>query len=381
MANYIDYAPGPETWEDHRAFHCAPTIARTAGGRLFAGLMTGGVTESIDNVNIVMMSDDNGDTWTHPILAVYTDFEKKVYHSNIQLWIDPYNRLWVCWAKAPYDENEGYTEGSIRGKMIQFDFKHISGTAALICNDPDADTLVWEGPRDVCDGMLRSQPIVTKSGKWIFPAYDLINERDNYYLRFSDDEGKTFYNVKASSKRGSYCWDETMIYESLDGKMLRYLVRTYANAARASESYDGGKTWTETHNYMPHPSSRVYIGRLPSGLLAMVRNIDGDYRARIGMKVCLSDDEGETWKWELTLDTRTDVSYPDLCAGDGYIYIVYDRERDNSIRLNTETWTSDAAKEILLAKLTEEDIKSGKLAEGSYIQRVITKAGINYVEK
>ena len=49
------------------------------------------------------------------------------------------------------------------------------------------------------------------------------------------------------------------------------------------------------------------------------------------------------------IDERRDVSYPD-CTEDenGNLYIIYDRERYD-------------AKEILMAKVTEEDILAGRL--------------------
>jgi hypothetical protein len=42
----------------------------------------------------------------------------------------------------------------------------------------------------------------------------------------------------------------------------------------------------------------------------------------------ISEDELKTRKGFLILDERNDVSYPDgVEASDGYIYIIYDRER------------------------------------------------------
>lgn len=377
MYSYIDFAPGPETWEEHRAWQGCPTVARTAGGRLFAGWYTGGLLEPcIDNFNVLVRSDDNGETWSHPILAVYSDRENRNRNIDIQLWVDPRNRLWVMWTRSPYPENA--PAATIRTPFVCNYHKEFTGVELLLCCDPDAETLVWEDPRVICGGFLRCKPIVTTSGRYIFPAYDWVHP-DRYYLRFSDDEGQTFYDVPASEKAGTRAFDETMVYETLDGSMLRYLVRTNCGFAGCSESFDGGKTWTATHPYMKYPSTRLYIGRLSSGMLAMVRNIAETERT--GMKVCLSDDEGETWKWELTLDTRPEISYPDLCEGDGYIYIVHDRERCNRSKLNTETWTSEAAKEILLSRVTEEDIRRGTLGDGSFVSRVISKGLIGTVDK
>ena len=81
------------------------------------------------------------------------------------------------------------------------------------------------------------------------------------------------------------------------------------------------------------------------------------------------------------IDTRPGVSYPDLAEGEKErLYIIHDRERDNRAHLNRETWHSEAAKEILLFSVTEEEILRGKIGEGSFIARVISKARIDDVE-
>ena len=101
------------------------------------------------------------------------------------------------------------------------------------------------------------------------------------------------------------------------------------------------------------------------------------------MKILLSDDDGISWKWSLILDDRERVSYPDLCEDEeGNLYIVHDRERDNRIHLDTSTWHSTAAKEILLSRIRIEDIQSGKrVTPGSFVSRVISKALIDEVER
>ena len=99
------------------------------------------------------------------------------------------------------------------------------------------------------------------------------------------------------------------------------------------------------------------------------------------MKVMLSEDDGKTWAGSLTLDTRPGVSYPDLAEdGNGRLYIVHDRERDNRAHLNRETWHSEAAKEILLSSVIEEEILRGRIGKDSFIASVISKARIDYVE-
>ena len=377
MKPYIDLAPGPETWEGHRAWQGCPTIARTRGGRLFAGWYTGGLFEPcIRNFNVLVKSDDGGESWSKPILAVYPDKDRLLRNIDIQLWVDPANRLWVAWTHSPY--HAGDKPATIR---TPFDWnayhKEFTGVEALVCNDPDAETLEWEEPREICFGFLRCKPIVMADGRYLFPAYDWVH-KDRYFLRVSSDAGQTFRDLPAARKFGPRTYDETMAYE-YRGR-LRILTRTVSGCIAYSDSFDGGANWTDTAPYQPAPSTRFYIGWLRCGLLAMVRAVSEE-SDRTGMKIMLSDDGGESWKWQLVLDPRANVSYPDLCEDEaGDIFVIHDRERDNRIGLDNATWTSTAAKEILLSKVTVEDIQSGRLSEGSYLARVISKGLVNTVE-
>jgi hypothetical protein len=121
---------------------------------------------------------------------------------------------------------------------------------------------------------------------------------------------------------------------------------------------------------------RCFVGTLKNGMVAYIRSVSNT--KRIGLKFSLSEDGGKTYPYTLILDERENVSYPELVeAEDGSLYVIYDRERDNRLLKNTETWTSTAAKEILLCKLSVADVVSGTLSDTSYLARVISKAKIN----
>lgn len=375
MNPYIVFNPGEEVLEAHRAWQGCPTIARTKGGRLFAGWYTGGLLEPcIQNYNVLIQSDDGGDTWSAPILAVYSDYENKHRNIDIQLWVDELNRLWVMWTHSPYYETS--VEATIRTPFACDYHREFTGVEALVCNDPDGEELVWEAPRRICGGFLRCKPIISHNGDYIFPAYDWIHE-DQYMLRVSADRGRTFTDLPAAKKPQNRVFDETMVYEV--GQRLHMMARTNLGYFLGAYS-DDRTTWSEPYEYQKAPSARFYISRLSTGQLVYVRNISE--ASRQGLKVCISEDDGATWPYELVLDTRTDVSYPDLAEGEnGVLYIVHDRERDNRYHLNRETWESKAAKEIMLSKVTVADIYAGTLSQGSYAARVISKGGIDFVEK
>ena len=373
---YIHMAPGAEFDVKTRAWQGCPTVAVTKKGRVFAGWYSGGAFEPcIDNYNVLAMSEDGGRTWLDPLLVVGTDHENRMRRIDIQLWMAPGNVLWVMWTLSPYYETS--KRASIKdGWDIDY-HKEFPCTEVMVCKDPDADVLVWEKPRYLCDGFMRCRPIVTKTGRIIAPGYDYAGEK--YLLSLSDDGGKSFRKVYVDGKPEVRVFDEIMPYENEAGR-LRFLARTNTGYYLYSDSFDGGDTWTTAKNYVEATGSRCYMGRLADGSILFVYNAAVD--SRTGMKVMLSQDGGETFPYEMLLDDRENVSYPDVDQDEGgNIYIVYDRERDNRAHLDTENWTSEAAKEILLCKLTVEDIKIGKLSKGSFVRRVIAKGGMDKVER
>ena len=249
-------------------------------------------------------------------------------------------------------------------------------TEVMVCKDPDAEVLVWEKPRMLCNGFMRNKPIVASNKRIIAPAYDY---RDTQYkLRYSDDDGQTFYDVSIDGKPDIKVYDEITVCERQDGK-VRFLARTNRGYYMFSDSFDNGETWNTAEEYEKAPSSRCHFGKLKNGMIAYVRNVSNE--KRIGMKVCISEDGGDTFPYEMILDDRADLSYPDFDEDEfGNIYIIYDRERDNRKKLNKETWVSEAAKEILLCKITVDDVKHNTLSDGSFLRRIISKAKIDVVK-
>ncbi len=373
---YINFSPDESVSEETRIWQGCPTVAVTRGGRIFAGWNSGGELEPcILNYNIFAVSDDDGKTWSDPLLTIGTDFENRMRRIDIQYWITKENHLWVTWVNSPfYETSKPASLKAILTAKIKPDYhKEFLSTMVMVCKDPDADDLVWEKPRYLCDGFLRNKIIETASGRIIAPAYDY--EGDTYTLRISDDGGKTFFTSEAQGKPDRNVFDEICIYEMSPG-VLRFLARTDEKGYMHSHSYDNGDTWEVATRFEDAPSTRIYIGKLKSGRVIYVRNISDTERN--GMKISLSEDGGVTYPWVLVLDERISLSYPDVTEDkDGNIYIVHDRERHNGAGLDRETWTSTAAKEILICKVTEEDIMKGKLSPTSYVGRVISKAKIN----
>ena len=350
----IDNCPGANYQLDNRMWQGCPTILRTPRGRLYAGWYSGGTGEpSPDNYNLLIKSDDDGWHWSNPIAVVASDMKQDYIAIDIQLWLDPLNRMWMF-----------ITQRYLDGKMELADPDHLA-LWAVVCDDPDADELVWSSPQYIANGFLRTQPTVLSNGDWVLCAYNWCHEYHQYSR--SSDQGKTWHNCKAGKKLMPD-FDETMILEKKNGTLLMF-ARDFRSLMVKTESTDlAGSSWSDaSYTRILNARSRFYLRRLNSGRVLLIHNDACDFRRNLVAK--LSDDDGNTWKWQLQLDDaeypERGISYPDAVeAPDGRIFILYDRGRTTN-------------REILMAQISEEDIINGVITrQDSYLKRIISKAPV-----
>lgn len=362
---------------DFRIWQGIPAIERTKKGRLFCTFYSGKTTETLGNFCPLIYSDDDGKTWTEPIATAYDGEMSRCF--DPVLWIDPLGRLWFIWDRAP--------------KL---------GVYASICEDPDAEILRWSEEFYIGKYNMICKPTVLSSGEWLFPiavwdigavciwfngtvGYTTDHYEDNYeeFLRYNrqysganvyvtSDNGKSFRFLGGCSCLNARIFEEHMVYEQKDG-VLVMLMRTLYGIAR-SYSYDRGSNWTPAENSgIPGPCSRFHVRRLRSGRLLLVNH--HEFSGRNNLTAFLSEDDGKTWPYRLLLDERNEVSYPDMAESeDGYLYIIYDRDRGALRRSLAEA--ESAAREILLAKITEEDIMAGEIVSSkSFLKQIVNKLG------
>ena len=339
-------------YSDRRSWQGIPAIEKTPGGRLLAAFYSGGVTEQLGNYVVLVKSDDDGRIWSEPVAAVY--YGEKTRCFDECLWMDPLGRLWLFWACQP-------------------DFV----TKAAICENPDEDELIWGGEFTVGEGVMLNKPIVARDGRWLFPLSvwrrgvrignipESEAEDRRAFVYETRDMGRHFRKT-GGAECDNRLFDEHMLVEKADGTLDMYF-RTKGNL-EVSHSSDGGVTWSYGKDSgIRSPGSRFFIGRLSSGRLLLVNH--HDFCGRNHLKAMLSEDEGRSFRGFLMIDERQDVSYPDAVEdSDGHIYIIYDRERGSFGDPKVQ------AKEILLAKITENDILNGKVASnGCYLKRIVSK--------
>ncbi|MCK5804638.1 MAG: exo-alpha-sialidase [Lentisphaeria bacterium] len=321
----------------NRLWQGIPGIERAPGGSLWAVWYSGGKGEGPYNYVVAVNSGDDGQTWSSPSVVIDPPGEVRAY--DPVLWLDPDGKLWLFWAQS----------------RTWYDGR--AGVWAITTTDPDSETPTWTTPRRLCNGVMMNKPTVLRNGTWLLPAAvwiqdgeekhpELIHERFSN-VHASNDAGKTV-SLLGGADVPDRSYDEHMVVERKDGT-LWMLVRRHHGIGE-SVSSDGGKTWSPgTLSPIAHTSSRLFIRRLLSGRLLLVKH--GPIAEKVGrshLTAYLSDDDGKTWQGGLMLDERANVSYPDgTQAPDGTIYITYDRSRTEE-------------KEILFATFREDDVMAGK---------------------
>lgn len=331
----------PEESVYERLFQGIATLERTSNGRLWATWMSGGPSEfDLDNYIIGVYSDDDGKTWTDPAFLIWSPEDDVALHDSA-LHVLADGSLAVTWASHT---NEGGWQG--------FPVTFIS-----ICENPDAENPVWSEPKYLMEGVNANDWTELESGELLSVQF-MGNTHDTLEIYSSLDGGYSWTYKGFTRKYGAELC-ESMIVEMEDGS-LRLLTRVNSNSYGILESYsyDGGVNWTvpETCDLVG-PCSKFYIGRLSTGELLLVNHYE--YSGRNNLTVMLSEDDGETWPYKLLLDDRTAVTYPDVVeAEDGTIYVLYDYDRYST-------------GQILLTKLTKDDIKAGEFQSDVAQQRMI----------
>lgn len=345
-------------YASHRLWQGIPAIAHTKGGRTFVAFYSGTTKETYGNYIVLLQSNTPAD-FGEPIAVVRIEGRARCF--DPVLWIDPQGRLWFIWNTMP-------------GEKVY----------ASVCDDPDADRLVWGEEFYIGRGVMMNKPTVLSSGEWLFPIAvwkaDLcggyrksgppMDKPDGSYVYKTSDNGTTFTCMGMADIRNR-SYDEHMVLELQNG-MLMMLVRTYYGIG-VSYSYDRGNTWSNGANSkLGGPVSRFFIGRLRSGRILFINHVN--FTGRNNLTAMLSEDDGKTFPYSLMLDERSNVSYPDAMEENGYIHIVYDRERGAFKNSLEEAYA--CAREILTARITEEDILNGHIvSDGSFLKNVVSKLG------
>lgn len=307
--------------------------------------------EDANNYLILATSADGGATWRE-VIIYEPDYLGPVRAFDPEIWIAPDGRLRWFWTERnapPVTADNPYSGCAAdptndRLMMAEIDAER----------EPDAASLSASGNvRCIARGVMMCKPIVAKDGAWLLPVAHW-QEAPSACVYASTDGGRTFVErggVTLPKEKRNF--DEHNLVELSDGTLRAYMrTKDAPDGLWEAESSDDGRTWGEPRpSIQPHVSARVFVRRLASGNLLMVKNgLPGEKQqmVRHDMTAYLSEDEGKTWPFALPLDVgRSDVAYPDgQQLKDGRIAVVYDFDRMGS-------------RQILFAVFREEDVKAG----------------------
>ncbi len=323
--------PGAEFQDEARPGAMIIGMDRTPKGRIWG--CWAGTGDKKDGYFLLATSEDGGESWSKPRLAVGARLEaaQKISGALVgNLWTDPKGRLWLFFDQQLGDPQKRITNWFMR------------------CDDPDALEPVWSEPVMFTEGCTLNKPTILKDGTWLVPVSDWQKKTARVFE--STDEGVTL-KERGSLVFPDWNFDEHMMVELKDGR-LWMLART-SGQPYESFSNDQGRTWSEVKQAATvlNINARFFLRRLASGRILLVKNGSPAERLtkRTHMSAWLSEDEGQTWKGGLILDERNAVSYPDgFESPDGLIHILYD-------------WNRHTDAEILMAKFREEDVLAAKI--------------------
>lgn len=337
---------------DNRWYTGIPSLTVSpVNGRLWATWYTS-LTDQEDSYNycILATSTDDGMTWKE-VLVADPDGVGPLRAFDPEVWVAPDGKLKWTWT-----ERRGTVFSDSKNDKLQM--------VSLSAEDEPAAP--YPAERTIARGVMMCKPIAY-CGEWLFPVAHwgeapsscIYATRDGVDFRLVG--GATIPDPRDRE------YDETTIAEMPDGR-LRMFIRG-GQGPLESFSSDAGRTWTEARRCtaMTHSTSRLFILRLKSGNLLMVRH--GKLNERIPdrgfLMAYVSRDGGDTWEGGLSVDARNYLSYQDGCElADGRIAIVYDRERFTM-------------REVLMATFTEADVLagrdvSGKCTSGRIVSRSCT---------
>ena len=330
-----------------------PSLAVSpVNGRLWATYY-GGITPGEDSNNYLVLatSGDGGCSWRQVLVADPDGAgPRRVF--DAELWVAPDGKLrWTFTDRvakpAPPPEQYAKAYAGDEGDPK---------TDRLMCVELDAENepeAPFPQPCTIARGVMMCKPAILGDGTWLLPVSHWGGAPSACFYA-STDGGKTFsLRGGATLPKGCRLFDEHVVTELRNGDLLTFIRAAWDKPFQESVSHDGGRTWeTPRAARFTHTSSRIFLKRLASGNLLLVKNgsFDKD-EGRSRLTAFLSEDDGATWGNGLLLDERNGVSYPDGDqAKDGTIYVIYDHDRLG-------------AQEILFAAFTEADVRAGRVVD------------------
>ena len=308
-----------------------PTVARTSDGELIVVFSDNGKYHVSPWGKIqVIRSSDNGKTWSEPVTALDTPLDDR----NTGLIATKEGTLLATWIASQafadsqflkrFPDDVAETWRRYADSIGTEKRKRYLGSWVMRSAD---NGKTWEDPIKV-PVMTSHGPIQLRDGRLLYVGRTEVDENSILAVLESFDDGRSWQRigtVPIPSDDKMENFHEPHVAELKNGKlivMIRYQVEP--RVLKQSESNDGGRTWTVTHDtplwgYPPH------LLRLRDGHLLVVY---GHRREPFGERACVSYDGGETWDSDNVIELAKAfdkrLGYPSSVElDDGSIWTVY----------------------------------------------------------
>lgn len=287
-----------------------------------------GSKEGADDVAIWISKRDSG-VWSFP---VKTACEKQLPHWNPILFVKEdgtvllfykvgrilsewYTKLIISkdngstWSK-PIELVEGDSggRGPVRNKIIKLSNGNLLAPGST-------ENGIWKAFADISvDGgktWVKSSDIEIKGMKYMDPK-NIISD----------------IPVTDQSFKGAGVIQPTL-WESQKG-VVHALLRSTEGKIYRSDSMDSGRTWSYAYpTVLPNNNSGIDVVKLDNGVLVLAYNPVGvNWGKRTPMQLSVSFDNGITWANDLVLENEEgEYSYPAIITDGKYIYVSYTWKR------------------------------------------------------
>jgi predicted neuraminidase len=301
----------------------ASTIAEAADGSLVASWF-GGTREKHPDVGIWVSRKPPGGEWSAPVEVAdgvqYGAPDGEVHRHP-------------CWNPVLF-RPEG-------GPLLLF-YK-VGPTPAtwwgmLTTSDDGGES--WSEPRRLPEGILgpiKNPPIALADGSILCGS---STEDDGWRVHFerTPDLGRTWTRTGPINDGQSIAAIQPSLLTRADGSLVA-LGRSRQGRLWQATSADGGMSWSETTLIdVANPNSGTDAVTLDDGRHLLVFN--DTERGRSPLNVAISDDDGETWRTVLDLESVPgEYSYPTVIqASDGLVHVTYtwNRERIKHVTIDPE---------------------------------------------
>lgn len=358
----------------NRSYQACPTIAASKNGMLFAAHMADPYGKTFCNGEnyygfIPILRSRDGISWENPITVFDPDKEGPMRVYEPVLWFDG-DRLYLSYSYQVGQESN---------------YSGMIGTWITYCDNPEDDAPVWSTPKLCFEGMADDTPVKASDGRWYWIGYFSRHFMKEYYTeeQLSRGNGQRIY-----VSDDLLCWEYVCsIEDSEDSTSENSMIEVRDGTFLIVERHESGTRFNtisvenprvrsgyrilrydnrdEQSAQLQNVYSRNCLYKLRSGNIVLTYH-DNDTRVRDNLTVALSKDGGVTWPYKLLLDKRLHSSYAFITESDDGIFIIYDQGRGRTVR--------PGASEILMARLTEEDIIAGKcITPRSVLKRLVSR--------